>query len=85
MSHSKVTFDNVSPTGSEERVFELLSCSQGPEGNQEGSYLTMLSTPGFIFGLITITSRSTQQAGQSNKCVSAKRSQWASLWEFTSK
>ncbi|XP_022084721.1 urea-proton symporter DUR3-like [Acanthaster planci] len=42
------------PLGSVERVFNLLLCSQGPEDNWEKSYLTFLSPPGIMFGIVNI-------------------------------
>ncbi|XP_060592204.1 uncharacterized protein LOC132746937 [Ruditapes philippinarum] len=46
--------DISNPLGSEEKVFEYLSCSDGPEGNEEQSYLTLVSNSGFMFGLINV-------------------------------
>ncbi|XP_048249148.1 urea-proton symporter DUR3-like [Haliotis rufescens] len=43
------------PLGSIQKVYTLLSCStDGPEGNTDGSYLTLVSNPGLMFGLINI-------------------------------
>ncbi|XP_041377330.1 urea-proton symporter DUR3-like [Gigantopelta aegis] len=42
------------PLGSITKIYNLLSCSQGPKGNMEGSYLTIVSNPGLMFGLINI-------------------------------
>ncbi|XP_052808030.1 uncharacterized protein LOC128236931 [Mya arenaria] len=44
------------PLGSSDSVYSLLSCIQGPEGNEDKSYFTLKSSGGFMFGLITITS-----------------------------
>ncbi|XP_053394386.1 uncharacterized protein LOC128555607 [Mercenaria mercenaria] len=42
------------PLGSEQNVYDYIACSQGPEGNRENSYLTLMSKSGFMFGMITI-------------------------------
>ncbi|XP_072019734.1 LOW QUALITY PROTEIN: uncharacterized protein [Amphiura filiformis] len=42
------------PLGSIERVYELVSCSEGPEGNHARSYLTFLSSDSIMFGIINI-------------------------------
>ncbi|XP_076358090.1 uncharacterized protein LOC143250861 [Tachypleus tridentatus] len=40
--------------GSTEKVYDLLNCAIGPEGNENRSYLTVLSQNGLIFGIINI-------------------------------
>lgn len=40
--------------GSIESVYERLACSEGPEGNLESSYLTIVSLPALMFGIINI-------------------------------
>ncbi|RUS77237.1 hypothetical protein EGW08_014990 [Elysia chlorotica] len=42
------------PLGNIERVFDYVSCSKGPEGNKDMSYLTIVSFEGLMFGLINI-------------------------------
>jgi hypothetical protein len=49
-----VSFFYVS--GSEEKVFNYIACSEGPEGNKDNSFLTLISKPGFMFGMITVAS-----------------------------
>ena len=39
------------------RVYDLLSCSEGPEGNQDRSYLTFLSSDSIMFGVINIVGK----------------------------
>ncbi|KAL3875049.1 hypothetical protein ACJMK2_037988 [Sinanodonta woodiana] len=48
--------DSGNPLGNIENVYKYLSCSEGPEGNKDHSYLTILSQSGLMFGLITMTS-----------------------------
>ena len=43
--------------GSADRVYAYLNCSSGPEGNKEQSYLTLLSNPGLMFGIINIVGK----------------------------
>ena len=38
-------------------MYEYLSCAVGPTGNKGGSYLTILSKKGFMFGLINIVGK----------------------------
>ncbi|XP_055343852.1 uncharacterized protein LOC129591971 isoform X2 [Paramacrobiotus metropolitanus] len=40
--------------GSIKSVYELISCINGPEGNRDRAYPTMISQSGFIFGIINI-------------------------------
>ncbi|XP_035669047.1 urea-proton symporter DUR3-like [Branchiostoma floridae] len=42
------------PLGDVGTVYDLLSCSSGPAGNSEQSYLTFFSTGGLMFGVINI-------------------------------
>eukprot|EP00058_Branchiostoma_floridae_P025995 XP_002611485.1 hypothetical protein BRAFLDRAFT_63880 [Branchiostoma floridae] len=42
------------PLGSADAVFDLLTCSSGPAGNRDQSYLTFFSTGGLMFGVINI-------------------------------
>ncbi|XP_060071327.1 uncharacterized protein LOC132551230 [Ylistrum balloti] len=42
------------PLGSIEKVYTLLNCTEGPSDNSGSSYLTILSKPGLMFGLINI-------------------------------
>eukprot|EP00058_Branchiostoma_floridae_P027351 XP_002612842.1 hypothetical protein BRAFLDRAFT_67210 [Branchiostoma floridae] len=42
------------PLGDVSTVYDLLSCSSGPAGNSEQSYLTFFSTGGLMFGVINI-------------------------------
>ncbi|XP_078667260.1 uncharacterized protein LOC144909083 [Branchiostoma floridae x Branchiostoma belcheri] len=42
------------PLGDVRTVYDLLTCSSGPAGNQEQSYLTFFSTGGLMFGVINI-------------------------------
>ncbi|XP_064598785.1 uncharacterized protein LOC135465474 [Liolophura sinensis] len=42
------------PLGSIDKVYNLVSCSEGPASNQERSFLTILSNSGLIFGMINI-------------------------------
>ncbi|XP_078578183.1 uncharacterized protein LOC144863097 [Branchiostoma floridae x Branchiostoma japonicum] len=42
------------PLGDVHTVYDLLSCSSGPAGNSEQSYLTFFSTGGLMFGVINI-------------------------------
>lgn len=42
------------PLGSETKVYDYLTCSQGPEGNKDRSFLTLISNSGFMFGMITV-------------------------------
>lgn len=51
MNH--VTFNTIS--GSPSKVYNLVSCSVGPEGNAENAYITMRSDVGLMFGIINIT------------------------------
>ncbi|GFR85860.1 urea-proton symporter DUR3-like [Elysia marginata] len=46
--------DDSNPLGSIERVFDFVSCSKGPQGNKDMSYLTIVSDEGLMFGLINI-------------------------------
>ncbi|XP_064641869.1 uncharacterized protein LOC135496466 [Lineus longissimus] len=53
----KVYLDPLSDSkvyGSANTVFSYLSCSVGPEGNTDQSYLTMRSHLGLVFGIINI-------------------------------
>lgn len=48
-------YDNPdNPIGSPSKMYTLLSCIQGPEGNEDGSWLTFLSSGGLMFGVINI-------------------------------
>ena len=38
-------------------MFDLLSCGKAPDGNKEYSYLTMVSQPGLMFGIINIVGK----------------------------
>ncbi|KAL4238295.1 hypothetical protein ACF0H5_003007 [Mactra antiquata] len=42
------------PLGSETKVFDYLTCSEGPSGNEDRSYLTLSSNSGLMFGMINI-------------------------------
>ncbi|XP_077996739.1 uncharacterized protein LOC144450048 [Glandiceps talaboti] len=42
------------PLGTPEKVFEILSCSTGPEDNKDSSHLTFISKGGFMFGIINL-------------------------------
>ncbi|XP_033624975.1 urea-proton symporter DUR3-like [Asterias rubens] len=42
------------PLGSAKKVFDLISCSEGPVGNWQKSYLTFLSPNGIMFGVVNI-------------------------------
>ncbi|XP_013388214.1 urea-proton symporter DUR3 [Lingula anatina] len=42
------------PIGSPSKMYEWLSCINGPPGNAEGSYLTFFSSGGLMFGVINI-------------------------------
>ncbi|XP_013388210.1 urea-proton symporter DUR3 [Lingula anatina] len=42
------------PIGSASKMYDLLSCINGPPGNAEGSYLTFFSSGGLMFGVINI-------------------------------
>ncbi len=42
--------------GSIEKMYSLISCASAEE-NYENSYLTMLSQPGLMFGIINIVGR----------------------------
>ncbi|XP_053394381.1 uncharacterized protein LOC128555605 [Mercenaria mercenaria] len=46
--------DGSNTLGSEKKVYEYIACSEGPEGNEERSYLTLLSNSGLMFGLINV-------------------------------
>ena len=46
--------DNDNKLGTIEAVHKLLSCSKGPEGNHDNSYLTILSSGGLMFGIINL-------------------------------
>ncbi|KAK6177025.1 hypothetical protein SNE40_015215 [Patella caerulea] len=46
--------DETNPLGSVEKVYNLVSCSLAPDGNMDASYLTIMSNPGLMFGLINI-------------------------------
>ncbi len=41
--------------GSVNKVYDLVSCSIGPDGNKDNAYITMISSPGLMFGIINIT------------------------------
>ena len=47
----------IFPSGSASEVYHYLNCSVGPEGNIHRSYLTMLSNPGLMFGVINIVGK----------------------------
>ena len=40
--------------GSVDKVYAYLQCSVGPTGNQDRSFLTLVSNPGLMFGIINI-------------------------------
>ncbi|XP_069105812.1 uncharacterized protein [Argopecten irradians] len=42
------------PLGSIDKVYTLLNCTEGPIENSASSYLTILSKPGLMFGMINI-------------------------------
>ncbi|XP_033764344.1 urea-proton symporter DUR3-like [Pecten maximus] len=42
------------PLGSIDRIYTLLNCTEGPSENSGNSYLTILSKPGLMFGMINI-------------------------------
>ncbi|ESO83679.1 hypothetical protein LOTGIDRAFT_169159 [Lottia gigantea] len=46
--------DVKNPLGSVEKVYNLVYCNMAPEGNQENSYFTIISTEGLMFGIINI-------------------------------
>ena len=35
----------------------MLNCGKAPDGNKDSSYLTMISQPGLMFGIINIVGR----------------------------
>jgi hypothetical protein len=43
--------------GSTDIIFQYVACSKGPEENVDRSYLTILSKPGLMFGLINIVGK----------------------------
>lgn len=40
--------------GTIEKIFDLVSCSKGPDDNLENSFLTIQSKQGLMFGIINI-------------------------------
>ncbi|XP_060608093.1 uncharacterized protein LOC132760193 [Ruditapes philippinarum] len=46
--------NDTNPLGTEENVYKYLSCSEGPDGNEDHSYLTLVSNSGLVFGLINV-------------------------------
>ncbi|KAI0221152.1 Urea-proton symporter DUR3, partial [Lamellibrachia satsuma] len=51
--------DNVdNPIGSIEKMYEFVSCARGPSSNEGGSFLTMNSDSGLIFGIINVVGKS---------------------------
>ena len=44
----------LSVQGSSSRVYFLLYCAVGPEGNQDRSYLSFFSEGGLLFGIINV-------------------------------
>jgi len=45
--------------GSIDVVYNLVKKGKGPSGNEESSYLTIVSYPGLMFGIINIVGMST--------------------------
>ena len=58
MYNSIQTQIRLNLTGSIDRVYNYIRCGEGPEGNKERSFLTIVSNSGLMFGLTTISSKS---------------------------
>ncbi|CAD5123308.1 DgyrCDS11664 [Dimorphilus gyrociliatus] len=45
---------NAAAVGSMKKVYDRIVCSKAPEGNKDSSFLTLVSRPGLMFGIINI-------------------------------
>lgn len=45
---------NSAAVGSIEKVYDRIVCSEAPDGNRDSSFLTLVSRPGLMFGIINI-------------------------------
>nr|XP_006821671.1 PREDICTED: uncharacterized protein LOC102808925 [Saccoglossus kowalevskii] len=54
VSGSVTTSAQAKKSGTPDKVYNLLNCAIGPDGNQDNSYLTFLSRGGLMFGIINV-------------------------------
>ena len=48
-------------SGSTRKIYDSINCTLGPDGNLDHSFLTMVSRPGLMFGIINIVGECTDE------------------------